>query len=339
MPALIRSAALSHYAELARSVGLDPLALLREARLPVASLSQLDLKIPGARVRHLFELSAKHSGVETFGLQLAETRQLSNLGPMALVVREAPTLRGALQAVSRYGRLHSESLHLVVEEVGDTVVLRSQIAGLRAPARQSRELTIGTLFRWLCVFLGPGWRARCICFDHSAPKDRSVHQRVFGRHPVEFDQEFNGIVCRLADLDTPNPNADPVMARYARQSLEDALKQGNTGFVHEVQQLILLMLPTGQCTVELLAQHLGVERRTVHRHLQREGKTFSGMVESARRELAAQYLLQPSRPLSQVGALLGFARPSGFSRWHSRVFGARASTLRKRQAAGANLRP
>jgi len=41
---------------------------------------------------------------------------------------------------------------------------------------------------------------------------------VFGPE-VEFGHEFNGIVCNAADLEAPNPGADPVMARYTPQLL------------------------------------------------------------------------------------------------------------------------
>ena len=39
------------------------------------------------------------------------------------------------------------------------------------------------------------------------------------------------------------------------------------------------MLPLGRCSVEKVAQHLGVDRRTVHRHLARRGETFSSLVD------------------------------------------------------------
>ena len=50
------------------------------------------------------------------------------------------------------------------------------------------------------------------------PPSLAVHRRVFGQ-AVEFGHEFNGIVCNAADLDAPNPGADPVMARYTQRLL------------------------------------------------------------------------------------------------------------------------
>ena len=38
----------------------------------------------------------------------------------------------------------------------------------------------------------------------------------------------------------------------------------------KVRELIWMMLSSGNCSVERVAEHLGVDRRTVHRRLARE---------------------------------------------------------------------
>ena len=80
-------------------------------------------------------------------------------------------------------------------------------------------------------------------------------------------------------------------------------------------------LPLGRCSVEELAQHLGVDRRTVHRHLARSGETFSSLVNDVRCELADDYLEGDTGRLIDVAHLLGFSALSAFSRWHKRHFG------------------
>jgi AraC-like DNA-binding protein len=102
-----------------------------------------------------------------------------------------------------------------------------------------------------------------------------------------------------------------------------------------VRQLIVLLLPLGHCRVEVVAQHLGVDRRTVARHLAAEGLTFREMVDALRGDLVVRYLAERSRPLSDVSALLGFAAPSAFARWHRQRFGFAASRLLQRPPARA----
>ena len=89
----------------------------------------------------------------------------------------------------------------------------------------------------------------------------------------------------------------------------------------KVRWLVRDMLPLGRCSVEKVAQHLGVDRRTVHRHLARSEETFSSLVDDVRGELAEGYLAGDRRRLTEVADLLGFSALSAFSRWHKRHFG------------------
>ena len=272
MSGVIRSASLTNYAEVARKVGLDPPRMLREFGLPPRCLEDAELPVPIDKVRALLEASAERSGVEGFGLLMAETRRLSNLGPLGLLLREQPTVRRAVEALVAYGRHINEDLYLTIEDAGDVVVLREELViGGTGSVRQSTELAIGVAFRMLRTLLGPEWRPRRVCFAHDPPADRSVHERVLGRN-VEFGHDFNGIVCARSDLEAPNPNADPELARFARKLLdtESAARGGTTSA--DVRKLVVMLLPTGGCSIDRAAQHLGVDRRTVHRRLLREGQ-------------------------------------------------------------------
>lgn len=334
MSGLIRSASLTHYAEVARSAGLDPYRMLSEFGLPARSLQEPELMIPIDAVRRLLEASGERSGVEAFGLLMAESRRLSNLGPLGLLLREQPTLRLALDESVRHGKRLNDALFLTVEEVGDVVVLREElIVGGSGSVRQSTELAIGVMFRILRAFLGPKWRPLRVCFAHDAPADCSVHDRVFGRH-VEFGHDFNGIVCARRDLEVPNPNpdADPEVARLARRMFEADPVSGEPDMIHRVRELIVKLLSTGTCTIDRVAQHLGVDRRTIHRHLAREGESFSGLFEAVRRELAERYVSDPHRSLTEVSLLLGFSAPTAFSRWYRQHFKAKPSERRSKSA-------
>jgi AraC-like DNA-binding protein len=330
MPGLIRSASLTHYAAVARAAGLDPARMLREFGLPQRCLGDAEIKIRIDAARRLLEASAERSGVEAFGLLMAEARRLSNLGPLGLLVREQPTLRLAIEAFARYARRMNEELLFTIEEAGDVVVLREEfIIGYASPVRQSTELAVGVAFQMLRTLLGPDWRPRRVCFAHDAPANRSVHERIFG-HGVEFGHDLNGIVCAKADLDLPNLGADTAMAKYARDLLETSLTGPADEMSRDVRELVVMLLGTGSCTIERVAQHMGIDRRTIHRRLAREQQTFSALVDAVRRELAERYLKDRSRPLAEVSSLLGFAALSGFSRWYRRQFSSRASDVRAR---------
>lgn len=320
--ALVRSASLTGFATLAAECGIDARALAAQAGLPRNCLDEPDLMIPVLAVGRLLELAAARGREPAFGLRLAEARRLSNLGPLGLLVRDAPTLRHALETLITHIHAHNEALSVRIEQVGNLVSIRAMLDATNGPYRQATELVVGVTFRLLSVFLGAAWRPRLVCFAHRAPASLAVHRRVFGG-AVEFGHEFNGIVCNAADLDAPNPGADPVMARYTRRLLEQAPGSRPTVSVR-VREFIAVLLPLGHCRADTVAQHLGIDRRTLARHLAAEGLSFSLLMNKVRSELLAIYLDDGTRALSEVSDLLGFAAPSAFSRWHRARFGVAA---------------
>src|SRR5918994_1233236 len=80
----VRCATLDGYVGLARSCGLEPARLLREAGLDVADLAVPDSWIPAAAVARLLERSARRSGREDFGLRLAGLRRLATPEPLSV---------------------------------------------------------------------------------------------------------------------------------------------------------------------------------------------------------------------------------------------------------------
>jgi AraC-like DNA-binding protein len=325
---LTRSASLSGFGEVARTVGLDPNALLREFDLPQRCLTEPELRIPADSVRRLLEAAADRSRVEGFGLRMAQARRVSDMGPLGLLMREQPTLRHALDVCATYANRLNGALYFTLEESPNVVVLREDLLlGTPGPLRQSIELAIGVVFRVLQAFMGTSWRPLRVCFSHDAPAERTEHDRLFAC-PVEFGHAFNGIVCAQRDLAVANPNADPGIARLARQMLEAYPDHDPDNLSAQVRRLVASLLNTGACTIEVIAQHIGVDRRTIHRRLANEGETFSHIVESVRRELATHFLADPQRNLAEVSSLLGFSSLSGFSRWHRQQFGTTASAKR-----------
>jgi len=183
------------------------------------------------------------------------------------------------------------------------------------------------MFRILSLFLGAAWRPRSICFAHAAPSSQATCLRVFGM-PALYGQDFDGIVCTARDLEAPLPSYDPGMAQQVTRYLDTLLAQSNTNMADKVRKLVHALLPSGMCSVDRVAQQLGVDRRTIHRWLTADGTTYSEIVNDARASLATRYIENRARPLSEVATLLGFASLSAFSRWFGAQFGCSVSKWR-----------
>ncbi|MDE2363878.1 MAG: AraC family transcriptional regulator [Hyphomicrobiales bacterium] len=320
MTDLIRSASLQRFADVAREAGLDPRKLLARVGLPPMALQDPDIRIPAGGVRRLLEEAAAATGLEDFGLRLAERGGLSNLGPVALVVREQATVGAAMDALARYVHIHNESVSLRIERTGDVVSVAPVLqVGGGVPARQSVELVLGVTFRILSAFFGSGWSPIEVHFAHPAPRNRSAHRRFFGA-PVMFGAERDAIFCKASDMTRPMPAADASMARYAQAYIETIAAREPT-IEGKVRELVAALLPTGRCSVERVAEHLGCDRRTVHRRLAERGATFSDILDAERASLALRLIEDRRRSLPAVAGLLGFSAQSALARWFKAKFG------------------
>src|SRR5262252_2504802 len=242
MPFLIRSACLTGYIELARSLAIDPLRLLREAQIDQSCLVDPEIKVSADAVHRLLEESASIAGIEDFGLRLAETRRISNLGPIALATRDATTLRGALEASVRYMPLHNEAMVLSLEAIGGKATFKiDYITDHAAPGRQGIELCVAVAHRFMRQLLDDDWRSLPVWFAHSPPADMTTHLRMFGPW-VEFGQACNGILLEESDLELPLPGADVAMARHVKRYLEPLLAQANITVSEKTRRLVYDLL-------------------------------------------------------------------------------------------------
>ncbi|UUZ65843.1 helix-turn-helix transcriptional regulator [Polaromonas sp. P1-6] len=88
-------------------------------------------------------------------------------------------------------------------------------------------------------------------------------------------------------------------------------------------------MPSGRCTVDQVAQHLRVDRRTIHRWLIAEGETFSSVLRQIRLEFVQRRLAETDVAMAEMAQLLGFSSSSAFAHWFRAEFGSSAGAWRR----------
>ena len=339
MDGQIHTAALTNYFEVARFVGLDPYAMLRRFRISPATLADPDALLNSGAVADLLEDSARESGCPSFGLLMAESRTLSTLGPISLLLAHQGTARDVLNAMVEYQGVLNEVLSLDVEETrqgdGDGLAIIRTGFFNGYDGRQSIELLMAIVCRTVSEVVSGRWHPDLAYFQHNAPDDLSHHMRIF-QCPLVFGGEFNGLVCSEAALDAPNPAAELVMARHAKRYLDMLVPEKADGSVTErARRSLYLLLPAGRATLEQLGANLGLHPRALQRQLEREGRTFAMLLNEVRRELALRYLSSPAHSVGSVAQMAGYATASSFSRWFSNEFDMSPAQWRAEEKAEA----
>lgn len=329
---LVRAASLTGYFEVAVSLGLVTRPLLREAGLSPVMLAKPEQMLPARSVITLLERSAAVSNCITFGLRMAELRSLADLGMVSLLIAHQPTLREALSVLVDYRHRINSMLVLHVDEHDDIVLLREEFAlHPPIPCRQSNDLALGVLARVGATLLGPAWQPVCISFSYEQPEpgQRDIYRRLFGCR-IEYGGDHDGIVIERRAMDAPNPRADAALASHARNLVDTMLGPAQRSLAEEVEESIMLRLPTGRASIGSTAEVLGMNVRTLQRRLRLERTGFTELLERVRDQQAARYLGNPRLRLTDVADLLGYASLAAFSRWYAERFSESPSAARKR---------
>jgi len=327
-PRFIRSGLLIAYANVMASLGLDPYRMMRKVGLPNVALENPNIRIPVDRVQALLAASAKAGDRAEFGLLVGQAFRLSMKGPLGALIREQPTVRAAVAALQHYLRYQNDNVEILVEERDGLMVVEPTLLSPRTRRdRQMVEMTVAMKLQILRALLGAAWKPVRVTFVHGPPKDPAPYRDAFGA--VMFSSALNSITLTKADLDTALPDADAEMAREIARYIEQRARPSSGAISDTMTDLIARLLPTGQCSVDEVANRLGVDRRTVHRRLAGEGRSFSQLLETARRAVATEELSKGDQPLSMVMRQAGFSSASSFSRWFHQAYGIQPSEFRR----------
>src|SRR4051794_1477852 len=176
-----RTASLTGYAWLCRSLGLDAARLMASVGLDIADLDVADRWVPAGPMARLLELSARESGCDDFAVRLSERRGLGSLGPLSVVLREEPDLRGVLDVLVRFEHVYTGVLDLrLTEGAGRTTVDLRLDFGEAVPTRQVQDLVVANLAGIIRILIRPTWLPASAHFAHAPPAQGDAFHRVFG---------------------------------------------------------------------------------------------------------------------------------------------------------------
>jgi AraC-like DNA-binding protein len=332
LPPRIRTNTLAGFAELARSLQLDPAALMAGVGLDIAELELPDRWIPAAPAARLLDQSAQLADSPDFGLRLAALRHLGTLGPLSVVLRDEPDLRSALDLLITYQRSYNEALHLRLRETGGQATIETWLEFAEpAPVEQALDLVMAALLGIIRTLVRSDWQPLTAAFSRRSPPDAGPWHRLFGPG-VAFDRELTGLVFPARELEAPVVTSDRSLRPYTQQFLRRVVappSPAEATDVAEVVEALEFLLPLRRQSMRQVSRLLGMAPRDLQRYLSERGETFSSVMHATRARLAERYLPNERYTLTEVSQFLGFEAPSAFSRWFRQQFGTNPSEWRR----------
>src|SRR5689334_10508228 len=205
---MMSTAAATGLIDAIKTSGADPERLLRSVGLDPAAVADRHAFIPSAAFTLALEEAARVTGDGCFGLHFGERYHPKDIGPLAYVMLNSPTMAAAFDNVARYLRVVNEAATVSFTRRGSYALLQHRLSGVPMYAsRQHEEYALTVGLATIRLMAGSEWRPVEVRFEHDAPGLTEEHTRVFGA-PVLFRCDGNVMVIEREFCDRQVPTAD-----------------------------------------------------------------------------------------------------------------------------------
>lgn len=318
----MRTANLSGFPGLVRSLGADPVPMLERHEIDPLTLRDPDHFVDCKSVVDLFEYSSASLNDPLFGLHLAQIQDPEVFGCIATLCRAAPTVRDSVTCFIEYVPVvHSPEAVIELVEGGERAEIRWSVGADLGFNHQANYKAALLNLKLLQMVGGHGFRPTYVNLAVN-PRERDIPEleRQFGCRFNKTLQE-NAIAFPADVLDRPVATANRLVFRLLGGYLEQVKAASRTAIADRVEDYVRGSLSRGNCCIERCALRLGMSVRTLQAHLGESGLKFSDILEQQRFELAKTYLEQPHISLDDVAEMLGYAEQSSFGRAFKRWTG------------------
>lgn len=329
MKLLIETTLLTGFYELVTRIGGNPDTLLRQFNIEPAKVKELKGELSYRSKTNLVEEVARKLDCPDFGLRLAQEQNLTLFSLATATALNAPTVGEALESIIRHLRDHSPiRMALEQREPGDLAYLKLDLDRKLTNHRQNLEQILGVANNTLKTLCGSHFRAKSVLVRASSPLPHARYEYYF-EAPVHFGCSCDAVVFNASELQKAVNRNDFQRHSLLNQYSGAAPLEEPLDLKHQVEQLILCLLPIQRCNLQTVANQLGLHKRTLQRHLSERSVVFEDFLDTIRRRLAEEYLAESSMPMAQVAALLGYREQSSFNRACRRWFDTTPMNKRK----------
>jgi AraC-like DNA-binding protein len=316
-----------------RDRGHDPALLLRGTSIPVEKLDVVDAWIDPHDAQRVAENAFELTGDDAIALEYGLRSKPTMHGFMGYAAMCCATLRDAIELMLRFLPLRQRDLAMTLSVEGDVAAIDVAETNDLGPLRRAYVLgAVASLVGVVGVGTGERRKKSELWFDFDEPRSFTAYRERLP--PARFAAPSNGIRFPAAYLDRRLPMADAVAAKQGLAQCErEAALQGAApvDLVTRVRAALTLG-SRGYPDLTQVASILGMSSRTLKRHLQAHGTSFTRLLDHARRRDAVRLLEDPQLDVARVAEALGYGDPPSFTRAFRRWTGDTPTGARRRVA-------
>ena len=299
------------------SHGLDPQPLLLQYGLDSARLAEAGARLSIPRYMRLGHAAIQLTGDPGLGLRMGQLSRLSQAGLAGVTADQAPNVREAARALTRFEALYGSNYRgqsSFVEDAEGAWLRFYSISPYNAYNRFVVDSIIAGWLHQLSSLARQPVQAQRIDIEFEAPE---YSERYDALGDVHFGADANQLRLSQHTLALRNPQHCPSTWNLLLQLCERELEQlTRTRSLRErITRLLGPMLNGGrEPDLEEVAARLKLPTWTLRRKLAEEGTQFRAILNDTRRDLAMTYIRDTELAFGEIAYLLGFASAQAFQR-------------------------
>lgn len=303
--------------------GVDVDAFLRDLSMDRSKVEHSNDRITIAVYDRVQEKAMEVLQDPALGLHMGERTSPSALGLLGHLLISAPTILDSFRLFFKYHRLVSDAEPSELSIEGDYATLTYDFPRSTPVCNRIRAefglVQVGNLGRSM---LGTELTPIEVRFEHPATDYLAEYERVFAA-PVVFEQPRTQIVFPVEILRRSLVHADATMHALLMEEADRQLKKlsNKKTIADEVEQFLLHGLEQDKPTINKVADHFGINERTLRRKLESQETSFSELLSKVQCKYAKSLLLDTSVPVESIAERLRFSEPSAFYRAFKRWTG------------------
>ncbi|TDF36339.1 AraC family transcriptional regulator [Alteromonadaceae bacterium M269] len=292
---------------------IDVATALKYAQLPLDLFSRKDASLTADEYFRLWEGIDRASGDVEIALKFAKHVSTESFDAPIFAALCCPNLHTAASRLSEYKALIGPMKLKVTQSVAGTK-LDISCAAENLTMPHSLCMVEATFFTQLARI---GTRQTIYPVTVAVPElpqNLEPYEAYFGC-PITQGQNVS-IQFSEADANLAFLTSSGTMWNFFEEKLNQKLADMtlDSSMSERVRATLIEILPSGESSIDVVADRLAISKRTLQRKLTSEAETFQSILTAVRDELACHYLEKSDMSLGEISYLLGFKEPNSFIR-------------------------
>jgi len=309
-------------ASVARSLGADPEALLRDSGVGTLAPPPGDEHIEIARYFEVWRRATELFD-PTFPLRVATAFQLEDNEVFGFLAMSCATIGEAFDRTLHYSRIYTVGARyeMQVDEDATRVIWYPWAGDLKHAGYQAAmDYHVADMEKAIRQ-LGVGSpRPTAVRLVHAAPANATGYAEHYGVAP-SFGRPLYELVYPPGLRELPIVSFNSRLRDYFDEECRRVVDKlgGGTSIVGQVRKQLIGAMDGADSSIEAVAKRLGMSARSLQRRLADENTRYNDLLAEVRAEFAKRYLTRGTVSASEVAYLVGFTEPpaffKAFKRW------------------------